>query len=85
MVPSDLSFHQKKKFMHDGIIHPCVTEVEMVSVLEAIIHRLLVGIIVVFRLHTKFCSVNTIGKPFIKTLMILPSLVRVARERVELQ
>ena len=52
VVPSDLTFHQSKKFMHDvknffsdesylyrscanGIIHHCVHDVEMFSVLEA--------------------------------------------------
>ena len=52
IVPSYLSFHQRKKFMHDvkkffwdepylyrscadGIIRPCVPEVEILSVLEA--------------------------------------------------
>ena len=52
IVPSDLSFHQRKKFMHDlkkffwdepylyrsctnGIIRRCVSEVEMLIVLEA--------------------------------------------------
>lgn len=69
----------------DGIIHRIVPEVEMLTVLEACHSSPLVGIALLFGLHTKFCSVDTICQPFIKTIMILPSLVSVARERVKFQ
>jgi len=66
----------------DGIICHCMPDVEMLKVVKAYIRRLLVGMIDVFGLHTKFCSVATICKPSTKTLTIFPSLVNVAKERV---
>ena len=68
----------------DGIILRCVLDVEMLSVLEACTSRLWVGIIVVSRLPTRFCSVGIIGQPFTKMLMISPSHVIGSKEIEEL-
>ena len=57
----------------DGIFHRCVTEVEMLSVLEAC-HSSPVGGHL-SELSTRFCSMGTIGKLFTKMLMSLPSHV----------
>lgn len=65
----------------DGIIHHRVPEVEMLVG----IYRPLVGIIMVFGVHTKICIVDTIGQSSTKTLKIFPNLVTVATERVEFQ
>ena len=49
-------------------------------VLRHVIHCPLVGIIVVSRLRTRFCSVDTIGLPSTNTIMNLPSLVTRSKE-----
>lgn len=66
----------------DGIIRSCVLEVEMLSVLDLYHSSPVGGTIVVFKLGTKFCREDTIGQPSTKTLMILPCLVTVAKEKV---
>ena len=86
----DLSSYQRKKFIHnvvvvDGIIHHCLSQVKMLSVLEPCDMSPVCGHHYVFRLRIRFCNVNTIGQPYTKTLMISSSLVIVAKERVGFQ
>ena len=67
----------------DGIIRCCVQKVEMISVLEACTPHLWVGIIEVSELPTIFCSVGSIGQPFIKMLLSSPSHVISVKEMEE--
>ena len=54
----------------------------MLSILEACIFVCWWASSGVRTTHTKFCSVDTIGLPSTKTLMIFPCLVTIAKERV---
>ena len=56
----------------DGIIWRCVSEVEMLSVLEACHSSPVDGIIVVSRLPIRSCNVATIGQTSTKMLMSSP-------------
>ena len=69
----------------DGIIHFCVHKDKILTILEVCHSFLLVGIVVVFALHIKFCSVDLTGLPSTMMLMILISRVTIAINKEEFQ